>query len=1323
MIVTSIVLPPAPIAAQEGSHHTYLPDVTGSSELLAPPVQAATPQADARLTIALDFIRDHRAEWGLTEEDIADIVVKDYYTTQHNGVSHVYVRQRFQGIEVFNGDINVNIAADGSILNYHNGFVPHLAESVNTLQPQIPPLVALENATQQLGLTPASDFVVMATPQGPSEATEFSGGGVSLRRIPVGLVIEKHNGIRLAWNVSMELKDRDSWPNLRIDAVTGKILSQNDWVANASYRVFPLPLENPEEGGGLPNSHSLVANPADSTASPFGWHDTNGAAGAEFSDTRGNNVFAQEDADANNAGGARATEVHSGALDFDYAFDPALAPTGGTNQQAAIVNLFYQNNIIHDILYHYGFDEASGNFQINNYGEGGLGADAVQADALDGSGTDNANFAAPPDGTAPRMQMYTWDLTTPGRDGDLENGIIIHEYGHGLSIRLTGGPSNSNCLPAMDQFGLFYTEQMGEGWSDFLAMALTAKAGDVSTDARAMGNYVLGNPSTSPGIRTYPYSTDMSVNPQTYNSIDLDLFTANSHRVGEVWAGMLWEMYWSLVDKYGFDPDLYTGSGGNNLALQLVIDGLKLQPCEPGFVDGRDAILAADQVDTGGANACLIWAAFAKRGLGASADQGSSLSINDGTEAFDLPDSCLLDLAESVSSPTAYSNKILTYTLTVTNNTESPLSGIIITDVVPTNTTYIEGSASEGGSETDGIVSWNLGTMASKAVAVRTFRVKVKETESFQVLFFDDMESGGSKWSADGQWHMENGSGSCSKSHSPTTSWYFGDATTCNYGTSADSEGNLELVTPVALPPDTLNYLTFWSWEKTQDLTSADARAVLANTVGGNVVDRTVLQLSNSIGEWHEASMELTQYAGQDISFYFWFRRDASDNNHPGWYVDDVKLTSVQLVINNAYLVWNTGSDTEGSRTPMTLPPPPPVANDDTVSTPEDTAVTIPVLANDTDSDNNPLTITSITQPSHGVATNNGTTVTYTPDADYQGVDSFTYTADNGVSGDSTATVSITVTPVDASPEAVVIAGASSGVAGESYSFTATTTIVTQAFSGIAPAATLPLTYTWQATDYPPSEQSNGASDSKSFVWTTPGTKVISLTVANNAGQSTAEKSITIAAGAPASMTVVAGTTLLPANGSSTSAIAATVKDAFGNPLSNQQVTFTTTLGTITPSSLTDPNGVAQALLTSVTTTGVATVTAQTAGISGIAEVNFGGGTIQGLVFLDLNGSGTMDASEAGIADVEVTATPEAQVNAIQLSPQSAISDSEGRYSLAGLALGHYRVTVLLPAGYGFTTPASFVISLDSPDGTKLPTATVANVGVGRLMFVPNLSK
>jgi len=227
------------------------------------------------------------------------------------------------------------------------------------------------------------------------------------------------------------------------------------------------------------------------------------------------------------------------------------------------------------------------------------------------------------------MQMYLWTAPNPDRDGDLDNGIIIHEYGHGISIRLTGGPSTTGCLSN--------AEQAGEGWSDFFAVLMTIEPGDQGTDRRGVGTYALNQPTTGDGIRDYPYSTNMAIDPRTYDEIKT---AAIPHGVGSTWTAIIWEVVWGLIDAHGFDADIYNGNGGNNVALQLVIDGLKLQPCSPGFVDARDAILLADQNNNGGANQCILWQAFAKRGLGVSASQGSSSSRSDGTQAFNIPSEC-----------------------------------------------------------------------------------------------------------------------------------------------------------------------------------------------------------------------------------------------------------------------------------------------------------------------------------------------------------------------------------------------------------------------------------------------------------------------------------------------------------------------------------------------------------------------------------------------------------------------------------------------------------------------------------------------------------
>jgi hypothetical protein len=213
-------------------------------------------------------------------------------------------------------------------------------------------------------------------------------------------------------------------------------------------------------------------------------------------------------------------------------------------------------------------------------------------------------------------------------DGDFDNVIVAHEYGHGISNRLAGGPQVANCL--------FNDEQMGEGWSDWFGLIITMTENDLPEDGRGVGTFAISQPTTGGGIRPARYSTDFGINPATYDDSN---FLAQPHGIGFVWATILWDLTWAYIDKYGFDPDLYNGTGGNNRIMQLVIDGLKLQPCQPGFVDGRDALLAADLATTGGADQCMIWEIFAARGLGFNAQQGSSLDRADQVEDFSLPPS------------------------------------------------------------------------------------------------------------------------------------------------------------------------------------------------------------------------------------------------------------------------------------------------------------------------------------------------------------------------------------------------------------------------------------------------------------------------------------------------------------------------------------------------------------------------------------------------------------------------------------------------------------------------------------------------------------
>lgn len=228
-------------------------------------------------------------------------------------------------------------------------------------------------------------------------------------------------------------------------------------------------------------------------------------------------------------------------------------------------------------------------------------------------------------------------------DGSFDNGIVTHEYGHGISNRLTG--TGSNCLNANVS-----REQMGEGWSDFFALMLTNKAGDNASVPRGMGTYVGGQPIDGGGIRPAKYSPDLTINNYTYGRTNGMVYTNASgglsldvHSIGFVWATMLWDLHWKYVEKYGYSSDVLANStNGSSRVLQIVTDALKLQGCNPSFIDGRDAILAADAASNLGQDKCMIWNVFARRGLGVGASAGLKNNINDQVENFSVPAECTL---------------------------------------------------------------------------------------------------------------------------------------------------------------------------------------------------------------------------------------------------------------------------------------------------------------------------------------------------------------------------------------------------------------------------------------------------------------------------------------------------------------------------------------------------------------------------------------------------------------------------------------------------------------------------------------------------------
>lgn len=576
-----------------------------------------------------------------TVPDATFRVSPDHYVGE-SGITHVHFKQTAHDLDIDNADFNVNvsktdrhifkilrshfqIAKDGSILSYGHSFFQGDVPADSPLQKRdfIDPVAALTGANNILQLSVDSSSA--SAEAGQEKETYTIKGSSGAVQDPISKLVyyqTEDNALKLTWRVETDIYD--NWLLSYVDAQTNEqVLGVVDYSADASYNVYPWTVNDPSKG-----SRQVVTDPADSVASEFGWHSTGTT---KYTVTRGNNAIAQTNYDGDTGYINEPRPDGTSSLTFNFPY--SLQETDyKVYQNASVTQLFYTANRYHDLLYQLGFTEKAGNFESNNNNQGGSGNDFVILNAQDGSGTNNANFATPPDGQNGRMRMYIWNKSNPVRDCSFDAGVIIHEYTHGLSNRLTGGPANSNCLNALESGG------MGEGWSDFFAVAVMAKNTDTRSTNQVIGDWVYNN---AAGIRAYPYSTSLTTNPLTYKSVNSQ---SEVHAIGTTWASILYEVLWNMIDAHGNTaaqkPTFSNGvpTDGRYLTMKIVLDGLALQPCNPNFVQARDAIIDADKNLTGGANRCDLWKAFAKRGLGAKASRNGT--GNSRIEDYSLPSGC-----------------------------------------------------------------------------------------------------------------------------------------------------------------------------------------------------------------------------------------------------------------------------------------------------------------------------------------------------------------------------------------------------------------------------------------------------------------------------------------------------------------------------------------------------------------------------------------------------------------------------------------------------------------------------------------------------------
>ena len=517
----------------------------------------APPSGGSAFDVVTGFLRGQ----GRSDATANSLVVESSRTDSRSGVTHTRLRQQVAGMMVYGTYVRASATADGRLVS--------VAEN---LAPITPAALVLAQITQAEALAAVlAEWYPTFTETLPEistigNTTEFDGGTFFFKNPTVTrVVVPMANGALHGGYLVTTWDDDDNMLRHTLVGRTGRILAVQVRTSADSFRVFEV---NPDDPAGAID----VAR-----AEPDMW-----VAGAT---TSGPNVTAYLDSDNDDTleNGEQPPLSSTNPDQFHYSVDFNQDPEASDNRWAAVVNLFYQNNILHDVLSTHGFDASAGNFE---------GDDPVLAEAQDGEGMNNANFATEVDGTSSRMQMYLWNLTPTAngqrRDGSLDFDIIAHEYGHGVTWRMV-----------LDMSGWFGAAS-GEGFSDVLATWLT--------DEDRVAEYSSG---WAQGIRSIGYGSHTG----TYG----DFSGTSVHNDGEIYAATMWDLREAWTDPNGKNWD-------ENQLFDVVIGGLAQTLPQPAFEDMRDGLLLAidnypawtsqERTD----RKCLVWETYAARGIGDGAD-------------------------------------------------------------------------------------------------------------------------------------------------------------------------------------------------------------------------------------------------------------------------------------------------------------------------------------------------------------------------------------------------------------------------------------------------------------------------------------------------------------------------------------------------------------------------------------------------------------------------------------------------------------------------------------------------------------------------------
>ncbi len=679
---------------------------TGTPEIVGarPGAGFLTGASADRVGTMRAFLSTYADVYGLTPDQVANLVLVADYMNPAGNMGWVEFEQRLNGLPVFQGLIRGGFTAQGELVRTTGPLAAGMDASLLPVSPVLGAAEAVSRAAETVKWTvPAGSLMSKGTDS--LGRTIFARGAMADDAKAWLLYFPLSPGIaRLAWATEI-WGDPDAFLTL-VDAEDGTLLFRknmtNYQTQSVTYHVYnddspaPMSPSTTLPGMGLQapliarTAIALIGNEGMKSFNNLGWiTDGNNT-------TDGNNVEAGLDRDGIN--GVDTPIAGSGFRVFDFAYNPSPgSPPPGEDpltpafQAGEVTHGFYWTNEYHDRLYLLGFTELARNFQNDNFGRGGVALDRVSGEFQDCPAApcpvNNANFATPSDGGRGRMQMYVFSGPTPDRTSGLDVDVLLHELTHGTSNRLHNNAAG---------LGTTMSRGMGEGWSDFYARSVLSSAGEDPDAIYTTGGWVT-NLMTGGyvdnyyyGIRRFPYAVRSNIgangrphNPLTFADIDgtqinltdgafppgpLGSATAcQVHNIGEVWASTLFEVRALYIKRLGY-------ATGHQRFLQFVTDGMKLDPVNPTLIQGRDAILAA-AVAGGGTSADMddIWTGFATRGIGYSAQvvNAGSCSV---VEAFDIPGIAANGssvVAESIPNGRLDSGETVTVSLCITNTAAS----------------------------------------------------------------------------------------------------------------------------------------------------------------------------------------------------------------------------------------------------------------------------------------------------------------------------------------------------------------------------------------------------------------------------------------------------------------------------------------------------------------------------------------------------------------------------------------------------------------------------------------------------------------------------